>query len=209
MSDNHKANLFVVSAPSGAGKTSLVRALVTKASDITISVSHTTRAPRPNDHEGKDYFFINKLRFQQMIAAKEFLEHAAIYGHHYGTEKAWVMEQLRIGNDVVLEIDWQGARQIRQLFPPALLIFILPPSAAVLRQRLIARGQDDIEVIEKRLSLAQQEMAHYREFDYLVVNDDFDHAVLDLVSIVHAERLQTNVQQQKLRSVLAELTKKQ
>lgn len=208
MSSGHKANLFVVSAPSGAGKTSLVRALVAGMPEIKISVSHTTRPPRPGDQEGVDYFFIDEARFQQMADQGEFLEYATIYGYHYGTSKAWVLEQLKAGNDVILEIDWQGARQIRKLFPPTLLIFIVPPSAEALLERLQKRRQDDPVVIHQRLAFAREEMSRYVEFDYLVVNDVFERAVADLNDIVSAERLQLDVQELRIADLLADLLKK-
>lgn len=209
MNKGHKANLFVISAPSGAGKTSLVRALARELDEIKISISHTTRPMRPKDQEGIDYFFVDENRFQTMVAQGAFLEHATIYGHHYGTEKEWVLRQLKAGEDVVLEIDWQGARQIRQLFPPALLIFILPPSAETLRERLVKRRQDEPDIITQRLAVAREEMLHCTEFDYLVVNDDFDQAVQSLVHIVSAERLQSDVQEEKLAPLLAELLETQ
>jgi guanylate kinase len=208
LNSGHKANLFVVSAPSGAGKTSLVRALVKLLPEIKISISHTTRPLRPGEQEGVDYFFIDEQRFQQMITAEAFLEYATVYDYHYGTSKAWVLEQLKLGNDVLLEIDWQGARQIKKLFPPALLIFIVPPSPEILRQRLQKRQQDKHEVIQRRLAFARGEMAHCVEFDYLVVNDDFNQAVEDLVHVVSAERLQRDVQELKLADLLAELLEK-
>ncbi len=209
MNKGHKATLFVISAPSGAGKTSLVRALVAKLDELRLSISHTTRPPRPDDKEGEDYFFVDKNHFKTMVQDEAFLEHATIYGYYYGTAKHWVFDQLKWGNDVILEIDWQGARQIRKLFPPAKLIFILPPSAGALRERLMKRQQDTAAVIDQRLAFAHDEMVHYREFDYILVNDDFDKALKDLVTIVHAERLQLDVQEEKLAPLLADLLKKQ
>lgn len=206
---NKKGNLFIVAAPSGAGKTTLVRALVEKIDNIKISISYTTRPPRPNEKNGIDYFFVTGSQFQQMIIEQAFLEYAEVYNFHYGTGKTWVMEQLDAGFDVVLEIDWQGANQIRHLFPPALSIFILPPSASVLKQRLEKRRQDRADVIKARLKQAKDEIVHYRDFDYLVVNDDFDRAVQDLASIVRAERLQLNVQEKRSAELLAELLGKQ
>lgn len=206
--NHYKANLFVISAPSGAGKTSLVRALVNKLKEIKISISHTTRPMRFSDKEGVDYFFIDENRFQTMMKEGAFLEYATVYGHYYGTAKDWVLQQLKAGEDVLLEIDWQGAQQIRRLFPPALLIFILPPSTKVLQERLIKRRQDEGPVINHRLALARQEMAHYAEFDYIVVNDNFDQALQNLLHIISAERLQLGVQGEKLALLLEELLKK-
>ncbi|PMB54857.1 Guanylate kinase [Coxiella-like endosymbiont] len=208
MNKRHKANLFVISAPSGAGKTSLVRALVNKLDGIKISVSYTTRPLRPSDQEGVDYFFVYKDRFQNMIKDNAFLEYATIYKYHYGTVREWVFEQLRVGEDVLLEIDWQGARQIRKLFPPALTIFILPPSLQALRERLIKRRQDESIVIEQRFAMAREEITYYTEFDYIVVNDNFNQAVQNLVHIVNAKRLQRDVQEEKLAGFLVELLKK-
>lgn len=209
MNKSHKANLFIISAPSGAGKTSLVRALVNELKEIKVSVSHTTRQMRLCDKEGIDYFFIDENRFQTMIKEGAFLEYAAVHGHHYGTAKDWVLQQLKAGKDVLLEIDWQGAQQIRRLFPLALLIFILPPSAKALQERLIKRRQDEGSVINHRLALARQEMSHYAEFDYIVVNDNFNQALQNLLHIISAERLQLGVQEEKLASLLEELLEKQ
>jgi len=188
---SNKANLYVIAAPSGAGKTSLVKALVQKLSHIKISVSSTTRPPRPNDVEGVDYCFISKESFDQKIHEGDFLEHAEVYGNYYGTSRSWVMQQLAEGNDVILEIDWQGAQQIRRWMPDSISIFILPPSIEILEQRLIQRQQDNESVIKKRLDLARSEIAHIDEFDYLVVNADFEKALDDLLHIVRAGRLRT------------------
>lgn len=209
MNKRHKANLFVISAPSGAGKTSLVRVLVDELDKIKISVSHTTRPLRSEDREGVDYIFVDEDQFQAMIKESAFLEYAVIYGYHYGTAKAWILEQLKFGDDILLEIDWQGARQIRKLFPSALTIFIFPPSIQALRERLIDRRQDKTAVISQRLSMAREEISHYTEFDYLVVNDNFNQAVQSLIHIINAERLQRDVQEEKLSELLAELLKKQ
>lgn len=185
-----KANVFVVAAPSGAGKTSLVAALLEKVPGLQLSISYTTRPPRPNDIDGQDYHFVSQERFQEMLAAGEFLEHAEVYGHYYGTSKTWVQDQLNQGQDIVLEIDWQGARQIRYFFPRhAQLIFILPPSHAVLEERLLTRQGDSHKVVAERMQVAQAEIAHYKEFDYLVVNDDFALALDSLAAIVRAARL--------------------
>jgi len=200
--------LFVVAAPSGGGKTSLVNALVARFDHLKISISYTTRPSRPGDVDGEDYRFVDEAEFQKMVGEKAFLEHAEIYGHHYGTSHRWVLKQLEKGVDVILEIDWQGARQIRQLFPSTVSIFILPPSREVLRERLQHRKQDDSEAIEERLVSAVGEMAHYHEFDYLIVNDDFDTALADLSHIVQAQRLQCGRQRQKLSVLLADLLEK-
>ena len=202
-----EANLFVISAPSGTGKTSLVRVLVEELTGVTISISHTTRAKRMGDQEGIDYFFINETRFQAMKKENSFLEYATIYGRNYGTEKSWVFQQLKDGKDVLLEIDWQGARQIRQLFPPALSIFILPPSMRALQKRLMKRRQNEA-ITQQRFASAREEIAHYVEFDYIIVNDSFDQAVQSLAHIISAKRLQRVVQEKKLSQLLVKLVRK-
>lgn len=202
-------NLFVIAAPSGAGKTSLVKALSESIAELKISVSHTTRAMRVGEMDGQDYFFISHASFEKMIAKQEFLEHATVFGNYYGTSREWVLEQLQQGSDVVLEIDWQGAHQVQQLFPKAVLIFILPPSMIALKNRLQNRRQDDMKTIEHRMFAAQNEMSHCREFDYLVVNDQFDAALVDLRHIVLSARLKTSVQLQKQATLLEDLLKKQ
>lgn len=198
--------IFIIAAPSGAGKTSLVNAFVPRLDRIKISVSYTTRPPRPDDEEGIDYHFIDDAEFSHMVSEHAFLEYANVYGYRYGTGKKWVTEHLRSGIDVVLEIDWQGAQQVRNLFPSTVSIFILPPSIAVLAKRLQDRQQDDPQVIETRLSKARMELNHYKEFDYLVVNDDFVTAVEDLQDIVRVERLRIAEQQQEQAKLLADLT---
>ena len=197
--------LFVISAPSGAGKTSLVKALVAADAEIQVSVSYTTRAPRPGEVDGRDYHFVDRDTFLAMVAADEFLEHACVFDNYYGTSRAAVLARLEAGQDVILEIDWQGARQVRALAPAAVGIFVLPPSVDVLRQRLQARRQDPPEVIERRMRGALCEMSHYDEYDYLIVNDDFDAAVADLRAIVRARRLRTAVQSRFHASLLAGL----
>lgn len=180
--------LLIVAAPSGAGKTSLVRALSESLAEVVVSVSHTTRPRRPREQDGAHYHFVDHTRFQAMIDADEFLEHARVFDQQYGTARASVEQQLAQGLDVVLEIDWQGARQVRQRMPQSLSVFILPPSRSVLEQRLRARGQDSEETIVRRMRAAVEEMRHYSEFDYLVINDDFDQAVNALKAIVLAGR---------------------
>lgn len=184
----------MVSAPSGAGKTSLVRALLAAEPGMSASVSYTTRAPRPGEVDGRDYHFVDTGRFLAMAAAGEFLEHAQVFDHHYGTAGAALLAQLDAGRDVVLEIDWQGARQIRALAPQAVLIFILPPSLGVLRERLQARGQDQPAVIERRMRDALSEISHYGEYDYVIVNGDFSDALADMRAIVRARHLRLPAQ---------------
>ena len=183
--------LFVVSAPSGAGKTSLVKALLKADPAIRLSVSYTTRAPRPGETDGRDYHFVSHEQFQKLLAEGEFLEHAEVYGNFYGTSKSVISRELYAGRDLLLEIDWQGADQVRQHFPRSASIFILPPSFAALRMRLAGRAQDSDEVIEHRLAAAAHDVAHADAFDYIIVNDDFDHALLDLVAVTRSIRLET------------------
>jgi len=197
--------LYIVAAPSGGGKTSLVKNLLASTGDVVVSVSHTTRPKRPGDQDGVDYFFISEEEFSCMVQAQAFIEHADVFGYHYGTSKQWVMDKLRSGTDIILEIDWQGSRQIRQLFAEAISIFILPPSVEVLRQRLVDRNQDSREVIAHRMQLAQSEMRHYYEFDYLIINDDFAVAAESLRSIVISNRLKTAFQAHVHEKLLAEL----
>lgn len=182
--------LYIVSAPSGAGKTSLVKALLKADAAIRLSVSYTTRAPRPGETDGRDYHFVGHERFQTMQAEGEFLEFAEVYGNFYGTSKGSIARDLAAGRDVLLEIDWQGAKQVRQHFPASVSIFILPPSFNALRTRLAGRGQDSDEVIERRLAAAAHDVAHADAFNYIIVNDDFDHAVSDLVAITRTVRLE-------------------
>ncbi len=202
---NSSGDLYIVAAPSGAGKTSLVNAVVDRFDDLKISISYTTRLPRPGDVDGEDYRFVDEAEFQKMIEEKAFLEHAEIYGYRYGTSHRWVLKQLEKGADVLLEIDWQGARQIRQLFSSTVSIFIFPPSLEVLRERHQHRKQDSSEVIEERLKTAVDEMSHYHEFDYLVMNDDFDIALNELTHIVWAQHLRCHRQRQKLATPLARI----
>jgi len=183
--------LYIVSAPSGAGKTSLVKALLKSDPAIHLSISYTTRPPRPGETDGRDYHFVTRQRFEEMLADGEFLEHAEVYGNFYGTSKGSISRDLLAGHDVLLEIDWQGAEQVRAHFPESASIFILPPSFAALRTRLAGRGQDSDEVIERRLAAAAHDVAHASAFDYIIVNDDFDHALQDLVAITRSIRLRT------------------
>ena len=189
-----KGNVFIICAPSGAGKTSLVAELLRRDRSARLSVSHTTRVPRPGEQDGRDYHFVARPAFEAMIERGEFLESAEVHGNLYGTSQAWIDEQLARDVDIVLEIDWQGAQQVRRLIPEAIGIFILPPSPDTLRRRLIDRGQDSKAVIELRLQAAQSEIAHLTEFDYVMINNNFDDAVEDLVSIVRATRLRIAAQ---------------
>jgi len=185
-----KGVLYIVSAPSGAGKTSLVKALLKTDPTIRLSVSYTTRAPRPGETDGRDYHFVSRERFEAMLAEGEFLEHAKVYGNFYGTSKGVIARDLDAGRDILLEIDWQGAAQVKAHFPQSASIFILPPSFNALRTRLNGRGQDSAEVIERRLAAAAHDVAHAGAFDYIIVNDDFDHALQDLVAITRSIRLE-------------------
>lgn len=200
-----KGTLFTVSAPSGAGKTSLVAALVRRLADVQVSVSHTTRAIRPGEQDGIDYHFIAEADFTAMVERAEFLEHARVFDNLYGTSQHWVQERLRQGIDVVLEIDWQGAAQVHHLRPDCVRIFILPPSLACLTNRLTGRRQDGPDVIRRRLSQAREEISHYVEADYLIVNDDFDTALEELTAVVRAQRLRLGVQQQRHGDLLGTL----
>jgi guanylate kinase len=198
-------SLYIVAAPSGAGKTSLVNRLVDTTPDIALSISHTTRMPRPGEQDGIHYHFVSTTAFAAMRTAGDFLEHAEVFGNYYGTSASAVAAQLQTGVDVVLEIDWQGARQVRAIQPESLTIFILPPSREVLRQRLAGRGQDSLEVIERRMAAALSELSHYAEFDYLIVNDQFPVALDALRAIVMANRqrqARQSAQQQELLQAL-------
>lgn len=197
--------LFVVSAPSGAGKTSLVAALLAELPGIAVCISHTTRPRRSKEVDSVNYHFIDRIAFESMISAGAFLEHASVFGNYYGTSIDSVHAALDSGQDLILEIDWQGAAQVRHLLPGTISIFILPPDLATLEQRLRARGQDDDLVIRDRLSKAVEEMSHWSEFDFLVVNDDFTRATADMVAIVRSERLRRLPQQSALARQLAAL----
>jgi guanylate kinase len=200
-----KGTLFIISAPSGAGKTSLVKQLVKSSDDITASISHTTRSQRPGEVDGVDYHFIDEQEFLSMVGHSAFLEHARVFDNYYGTSQQAVERLLLDGKDVILEIDWQGARQVRRLIQDSQSIFILPPSGAALRERLQARGQDGEEVIQRRMQDAVNEMSHYAEFDYLVVNDDFDQALQELSCILTANRLRQARQERNIEKLLIEL----
>ena len=178
-------NLYVVAAPSGGGKTSLISALLERDPATRLSVSHTTREPRPRETDGIHYHFVSETEFDELARAGQFLEHARVFGHRYGTGRAAVERQLEQGFNVILDIDWQGARQVRESFPACCTIFIVPPSIAELHRRLAARGQDEPAVIERRMREARSEISHWKEFDHVIVNDEFEDALADLESIIH------------------------
>ena len=197
--------LYIVSAPSGAGKTSLVKALIEAQEQIRVSVSHTTRAMRPGEVDGVNYHFVSREIFGAMVERGEFLEHAQVFDNFYGTSQTWIEQTLAEGFDLILEIDWQGAQQVRRLMPLAKSIFILPPTQEALRQRLDNRGQDSDEIIDGRMREAVSEMSHYVEYDYLVINDDFKVALDDLKAIFRANQLLQNPQQQRHADLLSQL----
>jgi guanylate kinase len=200
-----RGTLFTVSAPSGAGKTSLVKALVESTGDIRVSVSHTTRPMRPGEKHGVNYHFISQTEFMEMLGRAEFLEHAQVFANYYGTSRAWVAEALQSGMDVILEIDWQGAQQVRRLIPDAVGVFILPPSQQTLHSRLTGRGQDSESVIAARMAEAKNEISHYVESDYLVVNEVFEVALAEFKAIVQAQRLRLERQARKHEALLTSL----
>jgi len=203
MMDNYSGNLYIVAAPSGGGKTSLVRHLVATINDIEISVSHTTREIRPGERDGMDYYFVNEEKFMGMVNESAFIEHARVFNNFYGTSEAQINERLEQGIDVALDIDWQGAEQIKRIFPNAVSIFIIPPSIEELEKRLMNRRQDKDEVISDRMIKAQDELSHYPEFDYLIVNDNFEHAAVELRAIVIANRLKMERQINKQTKLLS------
>lgn len=205
----NRGNLYVVSAPSGGGKTSLTRALVPRLAQrgiaAAISVSYTTRAPRPGEQEGVHYHFVSEPAFQKMAAADEFFEHAQVFDRHYGTGRAKTEALLGAGQDVILDIDWQGGRQVKARTPAATGIFILPPSREELEKRLRGRGQDSAEVIARRMRQAHEEMSHYKEYDHLLINQDFEQALEDLLSIFVAGRLRLDAQAGRYKSLIEKL----
>lgn len=202
-----KGRLIIVSAPSGAGKTSLVAALIADEDSLCVSVSHTTRPKRPKEEDGVNYHFTDEETFLAMLRDGDFLESAEVYGHRYGTSQKWVNEQLEKGLDVVLEIDWQGAAQVRNLYPESCYIFILPPSLETLTERLRHRAQDDEAIIAKRMEEARTVLQHVCEADYMVVNDEFDNALADIRAIVRAQGLTVTAQQYNLAELLTSLTR--
>ena len=201
----NRGKLFVIAAPSGAGKTSLVRALMERRPALRFSISYTTRKQRPNERPGHDYFFVDKTEFQRMIDAREFLEHAQVFDNYYGTSRAQVEQLLDQGQDVLLEIDWQGAQQIRRALPECRSIFVLPPSRAALEQRLRGRGTDSDEVIARRLRDSIADLSHWNEFDYIVINDDFGRATADLEAIVTGQGEHLRRESAGLQALIAKL----
>lgn len=189
-----KGNIYVVTAPSGAGKTSLVRALLDVDGQVRLSISYTTRAPRPGEVDGKDYHFIGEPAFLAMLERGDFLESAEVYGNRYGTSQPWIEGVVDSGADILLEIDWQGASQVRRIFPEAIGIFILPPSLEVLTERLKGRGTDAPEVVARRLAAAREDIGHVEEFDYVIINDDFNTALQELLAVIRAQRLRAEPQ---------------
>ena len=197
--------LYIISAPSGAGKTSLVKALVESTDAIGVSVSHTTRTMRPGEQNGTNYHFVSREQFLEMVGNSDFLEHAEVFGNLYGTSKSAVQQELSAGRDVILEIDWQGAQQIRRAFPESVGVFVLPPSRETLDERLRGRGQDPEPVIQQRLAKAAEEMSHYVEYDYIVINDNFQMALAELQSIVTTQRLRVVPQSTKYADLISKL----
>lgn len=206
---SYTGSLFTIAAASGSGKTSLVKALTECMPQVKVSISHTTRPPRSGEEQGVHYFFDSKANFFKLLEEQEFLEHAEVFGHYYGTSKNWVEKTLLEGFDVILEIDWQGAEQIKAQFPFSTSIFILPPSISTLRERLLNRQQDSLEIIEQRLQMASKEIGHCEEFDYLVINADFDQALLDLKAIIKAKRLECATQLKRNCKLLEDLLENQ
>ena len=199
-------NLFIITAASGAGKTSLIKALLAKDEHLKLSISHTTRKPRPSELDGVDYYFVDDATFLSMLGQAQFLESAEVHDARYGTSQSAVEAPLKAGFDLVLEIDWQGAAQVRSLYPQAVSIFVLPPSIEALERRLNGRGQDSAEVIAKRVAAARTEMSHVSEFDYVTINDDFDVALQDITAIIRAQRLAGKIQLQRYASLIQTLT---
>ena len=198
-------HLYIVAAPSGAGKTTLVRLLLEKDPEIKVSISSTTRLPRAGESDGREYNFVGVHDFLDMVSQGDFLEWAEVHGNYYGTSKRWIAKEMEAGRDVLLEIDWQGAQQVRKVFPSAIGIFILPPSLGELKSRLSGRGTDSAETIARRIAAARDEMRHVDEFDYVIINDDLQQALDNLRSIVSASRLQYTTQRQRYSSLFATL----
>lgn len=200
-----KGNLYIIAAPSGAGKTSLVKALLDADPSVRLSISYTTRTPRPGEIDGEHYHFVDETLFMQMLNEGDFLESALVHGSRYGTSQTQVQNVLKAGNDLILEIDWQGAAQVRSLYPESISIFILPPSIEALQQRLDNRRQDSADVIARRVAVAREEMSHVAEFDYVTINDIFEVALHDLLAIIRAQRLKRDVQLREHAALLEKL----
>ena len=198
--------LFIISAPSGAGKTSLVKALLKSGLNLSLSISHTTRPPRTGEVNGRDYHFVSEDTFRKMLVNGEFLESAEVYGNLYGTSQKWIDQAVASGRDILLEIDCQGAKQVHQFFPESISIFILPPSADALAMRLKARAQDDADVIQQRLTAAREEVSHVGEFDYVIINNKLEDALSELICIIRAERLKKDRQLLRFHSLIAQLS---
>jgi guanylate kinase len=198
-------HLYIVAAPSGAGKTTLVRMLLERDPAIRLSISCTTRGPRPGEEDGREYHFVDVPNFIDRVSQGEFLEWAEVHGNYYGTSKRWIEAEMTAGRDVLLEIDWQGAQQVRKAFPEAIGVFILPPSLVTLKERLSGRGTDSAEVIARRIAAARDEMRHVDEFDYVIINDDLQQALGNLLSVVSASRLQYSTQRQRHSALFATL----
>lgn len=199
-------DLFIISAPSGAGKTSLVKSLLQSDLGLNLSISHTTRSPRSSEVDGEDYHFVSRETFQRMLNNGEFLESAEVYGNFYGTSEKWIHEKISAGQDIVLEIDCQGAKQVQRIFTRSIGIFILPPSLEALAMRLNSRGQDNPEVIQKRLAAAREEVSHIHDFDYIVINNQLEYALHELVCIIKAERLRKHRQVIKYHALISQLS---
>lgn len=198
-------HLYIVAAPSGAGKTTLVRMLLERDSEIRLSVSSTTRARRTGEQDGREYQFVDVQQFLDRVSQGEFLEWAEVHGNYYGTSKRWIEGEMLAGRDVLLEIDWQGAQQVRKVFPKAIGVFILPPSMDALKARLSGRGTDSAEIIARRIAAARDEMRHVDEFDYVIINDDLQQALDNLLAVVNASRLQYTIQRQRHSALFATL----
>ncbi len=203
-----RGQLYIVSAPSGAGKTSLVNALIERDTCIAVSVSHTTRAMRPGEVDGSNYHFVSQEDFNQLIKDNDFLEHAQVFDNFYGTSRSGIEDQLALGLDVILEIDWQGARQVREQIQDTISIFIIPPSRDALRERLTDRGQDDQDIIDRRMRDAVSETSHYDEYDYLIINDSFDQALNELQAIFTGQRMEISRQKERNADLLQDLLSK-
>jgi guanylate kinase len=203
MNQDYSGNLFIVAAPSGGGKTSLVRQLVTTFDNTMVSISHTTRAPRPGEQDGVDYNFISENTFLTMLNQGDFIEYAQVFNNLYGTSKMQIIENLKRGKDILFDIDWQGAKQLKKIFPDAVTIFILPPSLESLQERLLSRGQDSPDVVRHRMDNALHEISHYQDFEYLILNDNFDKALVELKNIILVNRLRTTRHAKKLQELLS------